>query len=114
MKDLAIFPDHLRAAAVPVGPDYIWPVDLAAEVIQALAEAGAVILGVEAWMVDEEGIPAVVGWSDYDLDEYADDREAAAAAAWAEAEAALAGVLEGTTRDEVSHVGIDWEPGEKA
>lgn len=112
MKDLAVLPEHLRAAAVALGPDYLWPVDLAAEVVRALAEAGAVILGVEAWMVDEEGIPAVVGWSDYDLDEYGDDRAAAAAASLVEAEAALAGVVEGTTRDEVSHVGIDWDVGE--
>jgi len=108
VKDLAVLPEHLRAAAVAVGPDYIWPVDLAGEVIRSLAEAGAVIVGVEAWMVDEEGIPAVVGWSDYDLAECGDDLAAVAAASRVEAEAALAGVVEGTTRDEVNHVGIDW------
>ena len=110
-KDLVLFPGHLRDAAVAVGPDFIWPVDLAAEVIGVLTEAGAVIRGIEAWMVDEEGIPAVVGWSDYDLEEHADDRVAQVGASRAEAEMALAGVLEATTRDEVNYIGVDWQLG---
>lgn len=114
VKDLALLPEHLRAAAVPIGADFAWPVDVAGEVIQVLTDAGCAIMAVDAWMLDEEGIPAVAGWTDYDLAEYAGDWAAMVAASRVEAEAALAGVMEDTTRDEVSHVGIDWQMEEDA
>jgi len=109
-KDLGLLPQHLREAAVAIGPDYVWPVELAGEVIRALTDAGEVIAAVDAWMMDDEGVPAVVGWSDYDLEDLAGDRAAVVAASRMEAEAALAGVLENTTREEVNYIGIDWGP----
>ncbi len=109
MKDLAILPEHLRAAAMVAGGDFGWPLDLAAEVIDSLAGAGAVVLGVEAWSVDSEGVPASVGWSAYDLDDYTGDWEASVPAARAEAEQVLAGVMETAAEDEVNYIGIDWD-----
>ena len=109
MKDLSILPEHLRSAAMIAGGDFGWPLDLAAEVIQTLADAGAVVTGVEAGSVDEEGVPASVGWSSYDLDDYADDWEASVITARAEAETVLTGVLETATQDEVNYIGIDWD-----
>ena len=76
MKDLSILPEPLRDAALVAGGDFGWPLELAAEVVQTLADAGAVVTGVEAWSVDEEGVPASVGWSSYDLDDYAADWKA--------------------------------------
>jgi hypothetical protein len=111
MKDLAILPEQLREAAMAAGGDFGWPLELAAEVIDALADAGAVVIGVEAWSVDAEGVPASVGWSSYDLgDDYASDWEASVATARGEAKQVLAGVLETAVEDEVNYVGIDWDP----
>jgi hypothetical protein len=109
MKDVAILPEHLREAALAAGPDFGWPVDLASEVIQALADAGAVVIGVEAWSVDSEGVPASVGWSSYDLDDYQSDWDASIEAARLVAEEVLAGVLETAVEDEVNYIGIDWD-----
>ena len=109
MKDLALLPEHLRAATLVDGGDLGWPLELASEVIGALADAGAVILGVEAWSVDAEGVPASVGWSSYDLDDYASDWEASVATARSEAEQVLAGVLETAAEDGVNYIGIDWD-----
>ena len=109
MKDLSILPEHLREAALVAGGDLGWPLELAAEVIQTLAGAGAVVTGVEAWSVDEEGVPASVGWSSYDLDDYTSDWEASVTTARAEAETVLAGVLETAAEDEVNYIGIDWD-----
>jgi hypothetical protein len=114
MKELAILPESLREAALTAGPDFGWPVDLASEVIQALADAGAVVLGVEAWSVDSEGVPASVGWSSYDLDDYESDWDASVEAARAVAEEVLAGVLETAVEDEVNYIGIDWDPSRPA
>jgi len=108
MKNLSVFPEHLREVAVPDGPDFGWPLDLAPEVIQTLVDAEAVVLGVEAWMVDEAGVPASVGWSSYDLGEYWEDWDEAVTRAKVEAEEVLAGVLETAADDGVNYVGIDW------
>ena len=107
MKDLNVLPEHLRAVTVPDGPDFGWPLDVAPEVIQTLVDAGAVVLGVEAWIVDEEGVPASVGWSSYDLGDF-DDWDETVARSQVEAEEVLAGVLETAAEDEVNFVGIDW------
>lgn len=110
MKDLAILPEHLRQAVMVAGGDFGWPLDIASDVVEALADAGAVVLGVEAWSVDSEGVPASVGWSSYDLgDDYADDWEASVAAARGEARQVLAGVLETAAEDGVNYIGIDWD-----
>jgi len=110
MKDLSILPEHLREAAMVAGGDFGWPLALAAEVIDSLAEAGAVVVGVEAWNVDSEGVPASVGWSSYDLgDDYASDWEASVSAARAEAGQVLASVLETAEEDGVNYIGIDWD-----
>jgi hypothetical protein len=109
MKDLAILPENLREAALVAGGDFGWPVDLAAEVITALSQAGAVVLGVEAWSVDTEGVPASVGWSSYELDDYASDWEASVASSKIEAEQVLATVMETAVEDEVNYVGLDWD-----
>jgi hypothetical protein len=66
-------------------------------------------LGVEAWSVDAEGVPASVGWSSYDLDDYANDWEASVASSKTEAEQVLATVMETAAEDEVNYVGIDWD-----
>jgi hypothetical protein len=108
MKDLGLFPEHLREAAVADGPDFGWPLDLAPEVIQILADAGAVIVGVEAWNVDADGVPASVGWSSYDLGDYTTDWSESVARSKVAAEEVLAGVLETAAEDEVNYVGIDW------
>jgi hypothetical protein len=108
MKDLSVLPEHLREVAVPDGPDFGWPLDMATEVIQALVDARAVVLGVEAWMVDAEGVPASVGWSSYDLGDCLDDWEDAVARSRTEAEEVLAGVFETAAEDGVNFVGIDW------
>jgi hypothetical protein len=115
MKDLAILPDRLRDAAMVAGGDFGWPLDVAAEVIDALADLGAVVTGVEAWSVDAEGVPASVGWSSYDLgDDYADDWATSVVTGRAEAKQVLAGVLETAVEDEVNFIGIDWAmPGEE-
>ncbi|MBN1320973.1 MAG: hypothetical protein JXA87_09035 [Thermoleophilia bacterium] len=109
MKDLSILPEHLRETVMVAGGDLGWPLEMAAEVIRTLADAGAVVTGVEAWSVDAEGVPASVGWSSYDLDDYVSDWEASVITARAEAEAVLAGVLETAAEDEVNYVGIDWD-----
>jgi hypothetical protein len=114
MSDLGILPDHLREAAMAAGGDYGWPLDLAAAVIDCLADAEAVVIGVEAWSVDAEGVPASVGWSSYDLgDDYASDWQASVATARVEAKQVLAGVLETAAEDEVNYIGIGWDvPGD--
>jgi hypothetical protein len=109
MKELAILPEHLREAALAAGPDFGWPVELALGVIQTLADAGAVVIGVEAWSVDSAGVPASVGWSSYDLGGYESDWDASVEAARAVAEEVLAGVLETAVDDEVNYIGIDWD-----
>lgn len=109
VKDLSIFPENLREAAIPDGPDFGWPLERAAEVIQALVDQGAVVLGVEAWIVDDAGVPASVGWSFYDLGEgWENDWEDAVAHSKVEAEEVLAGVMETAAEDSVNYVGIDW------
>jgi hypothetical protein len=109
VKDLTILPERLRDAVLSAGSDFGWPLDLAPEVIRALAEAGAVIVGVEAWSVDSEGVPASVGWSSYDLEDYANDWEASVATSRAEAEQVLEAVMETAAEDEVNYIGIDWD-----
>jgi hypothetical protein len=108
MKDLSVLPEHLRAAAKADGPDFAWPLDTAAEVIQALADAGAVVRGVEAWMLDADGVPAVVGWSSYELGDCLSDWDASVARARAEADNVLAGVVATAADEQVNYVGIDW------
>jgi hypothetical protein len=111
MKDLAILPERLRDMAMVAGADFGWPLELAEDVIDALADAGAVVVGVEAWSVDAEGVPASVGWSSYDLgDDYASDWEASVITARSEAKQVLTQVLETAEEDEVNFVGIDWDP----
>jgi hypothetical protein len=110
MKDLAILPDRLREAAMAAGGDFGWPLELAGEVIDVLADAGAVVTGVEAWSVDAEGVPASVGWSCYDLgDDYASDWGTSVVTGRIEAKQVLAGVMETAEEDEVNFVGIDWD-----
>ena len=110
MKDLTILPEHLRLEAMAAGGDYGWPVEVAADVIDALAGANAVVTGVEAWSVDEAGVPASVGWSSYDLgDDYVNDWDASVDAALLEAHQVLAVVLETAAEDGVNYVGIDWD-----
>jgi hypothetical protein len=108
MKDLSVFPEHLRAAAKTDGPDFAWPLDMAEEVIQAVIDAGALVRGVEAWLLDTEGVPAVVGWSSYDVGDYQSDWGAAVALSKTEAEKVLAGIKETAAEEEVNYVGIDW------
>jgi hypothetical protein len=108
MKDLSVLPDHLRATAKADGPDFAWPLDLASEVIHALAGAGAVVRGVEAWMLDADGVPAVVGWSSYDLGDVLADWDASVKRAKAEAENVLAGIVATAAEEQVNYVGIDW------
>jgi hypothetical protein len=108
MKDLSVLPEHLRAAARADGPDFAWPLDLAAEVIQVLSGAGAVVRGVEAWMFDAEGVPAVVGWSSYEVGDHKKDWKAAVARAKAEADSVLAGIMVTAAEEQVNYVGIDW------
>ncbi len=112
MKDLTILPEHLRDAVLPAGGDFGWPIQLAGEVIEALTSAGAVVTGIEAWSVDAEGVPASVGWSSYELEDYASDWEVSVATSKSEAEQVLAGVLETAAEDEVNYIGIDWDSGE--
>ena len=108
MKDLNALPEHLRATAITDGGDFAWPLDRAGEAIQALAEAGAVVLGVEAWSVDAEGVPAVVGWSSYDLGDYEADWAEAVARSKVEAEEGLATVFHTAGEEDVNYVGVDW------
>jgi hypothetical protein len=108
MKDLNVLPEHLRKAAKADGPDFAWPLDMAAEVIQTLVGAGAVVRGVEAWMLDAEGVPAVVGWSSYELGDVLSDWDGSAARSKMEAETVLAGILETAEQEQVNYVGIDW------
>jgi hypothetical protein len=108
MKDLSVLPEHLRAAAKADGPDFAWPLDKASEVIQALAAAGAVVQGVEAWMLDADGVPAVVGWSSYEVGDWQNDWQGAVARAKVEAENVLAGVKATAAEENVDYVGISW------
>jgi hypothetical protein len=108
MKDLSVLPEHLRAAAKADGPDFAWPVDMAAEVIEVLADAGAVVRGVEAWMLDAEGVPAVVGWSSYELGDCLGDWEASVSRAKVEAQNVLSGIVGTAAEEQVNYVGIDW------
>jgi hypothetical protein len=108
MKDLGVLPEHLRGAAKADGPDFAWPLDMAAEVIQALLDSGAVVRGVEAWMLDAEGVPAVVGWSSYELGDCLSDWEGSVARSKVEAENVLAGILQTAAEEQVNYVGIDW------
>jgi hypothetical protein len=108
MKDLSILSEHLRATAKADGPDFAWPLDVAAEVIQALVDAGAVVLGVEAWLLDAEGVPAVVGWSSYELGDCLSDWEGSVVRSKAEADSVLAGIIETAAQEQVNYVGIDW------
>lgn len=108
MKDLNVLPEHLRQAAKADGPDFAWPLDMAAEVIRALVEADAVVRGVEAWMLDAEGVPAVVGWSSYELGDVLGDWYNSVARSKIEAETVLAGILETAEQEQVNYVGIDW------
>lgn len=109
MKDLSILSEDLRASAMTAGADYGWPLEHAAQVIDALADAGAVVIGVEAWSVDSEGVPASVGWSSYDLDDHTSDWEASVVTGRTQAHEVLAGVLETAAEDEVNYIGIDWD-----
>ncbi len=106
MKDLSVLPDNLRVAAKADGPDFAWPLDLAAEVIQVLVDAGAVVRGVEAWTFDADGVPAVVGWSSYDVGDWQNDWKGAVARSKAEAEDVLTGVKATAAEENVDYVGI--------
>ena len=108
MKDLSILPEHLRGAALVAGGDFGWPLEIASEVIEALADAGAIVIGVEAWSVDSEGVPASVGWSSYEFGDYEADWDGSVALARTEAQGVLAAVLETAAEDDVNYVGIDW------
>jgi hypothetical protein len=108
MKDLSVLPEHLRAAAKVDGPDFAWPLELASEVIQTLVDAGAVVRGVEAWMLDAEGVPAVVGWSSYDVGDWQKDWQGAVRRSKVEAENVLAGVKATAAQENVDYVGISW------
>lgn len=108
MKDLSILPEHLRAAAKADGPDFAWPLGVASEVIQALVDAGAVVRGVEAWMLDADGVPAVVGWSSYDVGDWQNDWQGAVKRSKVEAENVLAGVKASAAEEHVDYVGISW------
>lgn len=108
MKDLSLLPDHLRDAALAAGGDFGWPLELASEVIEVLAVAGAVVAGVEAWSVDAEGVPASVGWSSYEVGDYTEDWDGVVASAHIQAQEVLAGVMETAVEDDVNYVGIDW------
>ncbi len=108
MKDLSVLPEHLRAVAKADGPDFAWPLDKASEVIQALAAAGAVVQGVEAWMLDADGVPAVVGWSSYEVGDWQKDWQGAVSRAEVEAENVLAGVKATAVEENVDYVGISW------
>ena len=113
MKDLNVLPEELRKAAKADGPDFGWPLDVAGKVIEALAEAGAIVRGVEAWMLDAEGVAAVVGWSSYDVGDYEKDWDGSVKRAKAEADGVLAGVMKTAAEEQVNYVGIDWAfPGE--
>jgi hypothetical protein len=108
MKDLSVLSDNLRAAAKADGPDFAWPVDMAAEVIKELAAKGAVVRGVEAWLIDSGGVPAVVGWSSYEVGDYGADWNGSVVLAKAEADKGLTGILATAVEEEVNYVGIDW------
>ena len=108
MKDLSVLPEHLRAAAKADGPDFAWPLDLAAETIETLVAAGAAVRGVEAWVLDAEGVPAVVGWSSYELGDCLDDWDGCVARSKAEAANVLEGILATAAEEQVNYVGIDW------
>lgn len=108
MKDLSVLPGHLQAAAKADGPDFGWPLEMAAETISALAGVGAVVRDVEAWVLDSEGIPAVVGWSSYEVGDYKNDWAASVVRAKAEADNVLAGILATAAEEQVNYVGIDW------
>ncbi len=108
MKDLSVLPEDLRGAAKADGPDFAWPLDMASEVIAALAAAGAVVRGVEAWVLDDEGVPAVVGWSSYEVGDYKSDWDGSVALAKAEADNVLAGIKDSAVEEQVNYVGIDW------
>lgn len=108
MKDLSVLPEHLREAAKADGPDFAWPLSMAEEVIETLAAAGAVVKTVEAWMFDVDGVPAVVGWSSYDVGDWRSDWKGAVARSKAEAQNVLAGVMATAADENVDYVGIDW------
>lgn len=108
MKDLSVLPEELRSAAKADGPDYGWPLEMAGKVIAALVDSGAVVIGVEAWVVDQEGVPAVVGWSSYEVGDYKNDWSGSVARAKAEAEKLLNGILETAEEEKVNYVGITW------
>jgi hypothetical protein len=108
MKDLSVLPENLRAAAKSDGPDFAWPLDMAADVIRALADAGAVVRGVEAWAFDEEGVPAVVGWSSYEVGDWQNDWQAEVERCRVEAKNVLAGVKATAAEENVDYVGIGW------
>ncbi len=108
MKDLSALPEDLRGSAKADGPNWAWPLDRAGAVIAALADTGAVVFGVEAWVLDEEGVPAVVGWSSYEVGDYKCDWGGSVARARAEAEKVLAGIVASAAEEQVNYVGIDW------
>jgi len=108
MKDLNVLPEELRKAAKADGPDFGWPLEVAGDVIKALAEAGAIVRGVEAWMLDAEGVAAVVGWSSYDVGDYKKDWDGSVKRAKAEADGVLEGVMKTAAEEQVNYVGIDW------
>ena len=108
MKDLSVLPEHLRKAAKADGPDFAWPLDVASEVIQTLVDAGAVVRGVEAWLLDADGVPAVVGWSSYDVGDWQNDWPGAVKRSQVEAENVLAGVKATAAEEHVDYVGISW------
>ena len=108
MKDLSVLPEELRGAAKADGSDYAWPLDMAGQVIAVLVDRGAVVIGVEAWVVDDEGVPAVVGWSSYEVGDYKNDWSGAVARAKVEAENLLNGILATAAEEKVNYVGITW------
>ena len=72
--DWSDLPMHLREQAVFLAGEPAWPREAAQEVIISLRDKEQAILGVEAWF-PEQGMPRVVGWSDYDIPKSSDWKE---------------------------------------
>jgi hypothetical protein len=59
-------------------------------------------------VLDEDGVPAVVGWSSYEVGDYKGDWDGSVARGRAEAEKVLAGIVASAAEEQVNYVGIDW------
>jgi hypothetical protein len=53
-------------------------------------------------------VPAVVGWSSYELGDCLGDWEASVTRAKVEAETVLTGIMTTAAEEQVNYVGIDW------